>query len=682
MARAISVGSLYASLALDRSKFESDVKDSKGLFGSLADVAKKSALLIGAALLAIGASAVKMATQYKAGVDEIRIGTGATGKALDGLVETFGRAAKRVPDDLQAVGKVIADLNTRTGATGQTLEDLAVTLLDFSRITKTNVNDNVRASTRLFGDWSIATEDQAKTLDKVFRASQQTGIGVDRLQQLVVDFGAPMRLLGFSFDQAAALLGKWEKEGVNTETMLSGLKFGVKTLAGEGIKAADMGGALRDKIEAIGKSADPVGLAIKTFGLRAGPDLAAAILEGRFATDDLVDAIVAGTDTISAAAAQTKDFGDLWGQVVNTASVAVGQKLLPVLSGLLAWVTANMPAIEATIHDVFDAIGAAIDWLVANVLPPLTAAFDWLVANVIPPLAQAFGVITEKVMPAFAGVIDWLVANILPPLASIFQTWAENVLPALQRAFAFVQGWIADNWPLISVVIGQVAGAVKTAMDGVAAIFRAVMPVITKVADVAFPVVGAAASVLLTVMSTVFDAIGMVWQTAWDAATAVTKGIGDAFEGLRRGIKLVWDGITGIIKGAINTVIDAVNGMIRALNGIQIHIPRIGVGDVAVGPFDWNGLTLPTIPRLSVGTRDFGGGWAMLGERGPELARLPRGTDVFTAAQSRDRLSNLADRSGPLIGSQTIHGVQPGDVERETRRALRRAALAWSLGGT
>ena len=161
-------------------------------------------------------------------------------------------------------------------------------------------------------------------------------------------------------------------------------------------------------------------------------------------------------------------------------------------------------------------------------------------------------------------------------------------------------------------------------------------------------------------MSTAFDAIGTVWQTAWDVATAVAKGIGDAFAGLQRGIKLVWDGITGIVKGAINVLIDAVNGMIRALNGIQIHIPKVGIGDVAVGPFDWNGLNLSTIPRLATGTRDFGGGWAMLGERGPELARLPRGTDVFTAAQSRDLLAGSSGRAGPLIGSQTIYGVAAG----------------------
>ena len=331
---------------------------------------------------------------------------------------------------------------------------------------------------------------------------------------------------------------------------------------------------------------------------------------------------------------------------MNTASVAVGERLLPVLTAMLAWVTDNMPAIEATIDGVFAAIGEAIDWFVANVVPPLT---------------DAFTLVTDDVVPALGDVIDWLTANILPPLQSIFETWAENVLPALQRAFAFVQGWISDNWPLICKVVGQVAGFVKSAMDAVAAVFKAVMPVITKVADVAFPLVGAAASVLLTVLSTAFDAIGTVWQTAWDVATSVTKGIGDAFAGLQRGIKLVWDGITGIVKGAINILIDAVNGMIRALNGIQIHIPQVGVGDVAVGPFDWNGLNLGTIPRLATGTRDFGGGWAMLGERGPELARLPRGTDVFTAAQSRDLLA------GAVRPRRSAHR-QPDDLRRAAGR--------------
>ena len=122
--------------------------------------------------------------------------------------------------------------------------------------------------------------------------------------------------------------------------------------------------------------------------------------------------------------------------------------------------------------------------------------------------------------------------------------------------------------------------------------------------------------------------------------------------------------------------------MIRALNGIQIHIPKVGVGDVAVGPFDWNGLNLGTIPRLATGTRDFGGGWAMLGERGPELARLPRGTRrVHRGPEPRPAGRRRPVAPGRSSAARRSTASQPGDVERETRRALRRAALAWSLEG-
>ena len=103
-----------------------------------------------------------------------------------------------------------------------------------------------------------------------------------------------------------------------------------------------------------------------------------------------------GTDTIAAATADTKDLGELWSQIFNTATVAVGEKLLPVLDGLLAWITDNLPAIEATVDAAFGAIGTAIDWLVANVIPPLAAAFN---------------VFANEVVPAFGAVIDWLVAE-------------------------------------------------------------------------------------------------------------------------------------------------------------------------------------------------------------------------------------------------------------------------------
>jgi phage-related minor tail protein len=52
----------------------------------------------------------------------IRVGTGATGAAFAELQDSFRNVAKEVPNDLGDVATAIAELNTRTGATGGELE--------------------------------------------------------------------------------------------------------------------------------------------------------------------------------------------------------------------------------------------------------------------------------------------------------------------------------------------------------------------------------------------------------------------------------------------------------------------------------------------------------------------------------------------------------------------------------
>jgi hypothetical protein len=405
---AVAVGADFRKYDADLARQESATSSRLGRLGSA--LKRDFGLVAGAGFGALSAAALKLGTDVDSAYDTIRVGTGKTGEALAGLEADFKAVSGRVPDDIAKVAQVIADLNTRTGQTGKGLQDLSTTILDFSRLTKSDVNTNVRNATRLFGDWSIATEDQAGTLDKVFRASQETGIGVETLMQKVVDFGSPMRLLGFSFEESIALLSKWEKEGVNTETALSGLKFGVKTLAGEGVKAADMGEALRAKIEGIKASADPVGESIKTFGLRAGPDLAAAILEGRFSVDDLMESITNGSDTIAAATEDTQDFNDQWSKFTNQVKVNVGG-LFTAFAGLS---TTMGPLLYA-----FPALGGAIGRFAqragGNVVRGLTRSLGGLsrmvtssgfVRSLSTGLGSALGKVTST--PAVSGGLDKL----------------------------------------------------------------------------------------------------------------------------------------------------------------------------------------------------------------------------------------------------------------------------------
>ena len=56
------------------------------------------------------------------GLNRVRAGTGATGKKLEGLERSFRNVAASSGKDMESIGQVVADVNTRLGLTGRPLE--------------------------------------------------------------------------------------------------------------------------------------------------------------------------------------------------------------------------------------------------------------------------------------------------------------------------------------------------------------------------------------------------------------------------------------------------------------------------------------------------------------------------------------------------------------------------------
>lgn len=83
------------------------------------------------------------------------------------------------------------------------------------------------------------------------------------------------------------------------------------------------------------------------------------------------------------------------------------------------------------------------------------------------------------------------------------------------------------------------------------------------------------------------------------------------------------------IKNFIQPVIDRFNDIKNAIQGIIDKIKGIKFPSVP----DW-------IPGFAGGVRDFAGGWAMVGEQGPELMYVPKGSDIYSNAQSKNLLNN------------------------------------------
>lgn len=262
-------------------------------------------------LVAVGGYAAKAAYDLDDAFDKIRAGTGATGKALEGLKDDFRVVARDVPHDFDTVATVIADVNTRLGYAGKGLQDFSKAVIDASRLTGSNFSSTLNASARAMQSWNVAVDDSVGFMDKLFITSQSTGITLDRLAERVARDGATFRQLGFEVEQAMALLGNFEKQGVEVEKTSMALRMAVSNLSRAGVK--DLGAGFREAVEAIknaGSAAEANAIAIKVFGSRAGPEMAAAIREGRFAIEGLVKDLDNASGAIQQTVKDTDGFAE------------------------------------------------------------------------------------------------------------------------------------------------------------------------------------------------------------------------------------------------------------------------------------------------------------------------------------------------------------------------------------
>lgn len=296
-------------------------------FDALSKVATGSMAVwagVATAIGIVGKAAFDAAVEFDDASDHIRIATGAMGDDLKGLETSFKNVFTSVPTSAAAASEAIAFLAGRLHITGDALESLTKQELELSRMTGEALKPQLEATTRVFKDWEVATGQQSQALDFLFKVSQQTQIGVTQLSQELVKFGAPLREMGFSFEQAATLIGKFQAEGVELNKALPGLRIALTKMAKEGISDASEGfERLIQKIKDMKNPMDAITEATKLFGSKAAVDMVEAIKQGRFNIEELQKTIEGSRETILGAAKDTEDFAEKWAILKNKVETAL-----------------------------------------------------------------------------------------------------------------------------------------------------------------------------------------------------------------------------------------------------------------------------------------------------------------------------------------------------------------------
>ena len=542
------------------------------------NVGKTLSMSVTAPIVAAGTGLYKLATDFEKANNTIRIGTGATGESLKGLENDFKAVYTTVNTTMSDASQVIADLNTRTGLSGESLQELSTQMLRLAKITGEDINTLIPAATRMFQDAGISTEDYADALDYTFKVSQSTGIGVSRLQELMTKFGGPLRQMGFDWQTSAAMLGKFEKEGVNTELVLGSLRIALGKMAKEGISEPNK--ALAEMIERIkeaGTAGEANTLAMEMFGAKAGPDMAAAIREGRLNLDELISSIQSSPETIEKAAKDTETISDKFVILKNQMAVALeplGKKLIEAVEGAMPSIERLIQAVTGIIEKFTSLSPAQQDLIIkfamiAAAIGPVVSIIGKVI-SIGGSLFTTFGSISTAIGGASGaiGALGTVLTALTGPVGIVI-----GAIAGLIAIFATLYTSNEEFRNVVNSTWNEVKSIISGIIEGLKELFKVFVEFAKQIwsqcGESIVSVITTAFTLITTVIKNTLEVIkGVIniavnifkgdWQGAWEAIKNLTSTV---WENMKTIISTSLD----LIKGIINTVLSLIKGIISTV---------------------------------------------------------------------------------------------------------------------
>lgn len=530
-------------------------------------------------LVGIGTAGFMAARSVEDALRTIRVGTGATGGELEQLNSDFEFLARNSSQSVDRVGTVVADLNTRLGLTGAPMRDLAEQVLNLEQITG-GTETNLDTLTRVFGAFQVAPEEYGETLDKLFRASQSTGVEFNSLQGTLVSQSAAFSELGFNIDDTVAILGQFEAAGVNTETVLGGLRQNIVKAAGEGESAADFFRAGVTTIEdflAAGDEAGAQAAAKELFGARTFLDALDAIKRGQFNIDDTVSKIVDGQDTIGGLAEETSNFSNDFATFRNNMAfqlAPIGEKLIPLLTTAMEKI---IPIIDRVLgafermspgmQTAAVAIGAVLAVLgpILLVVGPIITIVGKLVAAVA-FFASPIGLIVAAIAVVIAIVVI-LVKN-FDSIKAVVKRVTDAVVRFFKAAFDKIRGFLSRFFNIVKGVFNSIKDFVGGIFDAVAGFFSTMIDKMVGFLSAFFDVFTEIWNTILGFLEGVFRVFEIMFAIVLGIYIIILESIYNSF-------KSIWDAISeyvfavfDFLKDAFQTVMDVMVGILEWFAGI------------------------------------------------------------------------------------------------------------------
>lgn len=272
-------------------------------------------------------------------------------------------------------------------------------------------------------------------------------------------------------------------------------------------------------------------------------------------------------------------------------------------------------------------------------------------------LQQKFGGGAEKQANSGAGMMSKIVGNVKTSMAQL----GRGMLEPLKPAMGGLLGFFEKASPYIEQFGSKLTSGLGSALDWItqqvptfapifSQAFSAVGSIVSTVAPIIGQVIGALSPVfagLLSIGSMALNGIAGIVKVVAPAITTLIEGLKPGFESIGKVLqtlgkvfKSVFEGIQKVVKKAV----DFVNPLIKSVTKVA--------SSFADG-FNW---AVQKFAGNATGTRYWQGGVSVVGEHGPELVQMPRGSKVFSNTESKSMV-----RKGMPQGSSNVPSVStPG----------------------
>nr|DAU92763.1 MAG TPA: tail tape measure [Caudoviricetes sp.] len=589
-----------------------------GEFGSSLKGAINPALIaaaLGTAALGVGKVLYDIGDEFDKMSDTIRVGTGATGTALEGLEKSAKKVATTVPATFQDAGTTVADLNTRLGLTGTELETVASQVIAAGDLFGEKL-DVSKLSTS-FQAFNVPLDQTSEMMDRLFQVSQATGVGMNDLAAETAKAAPTVQQLGFTFEDTVSLIGSLDKAGLSTEKTLSSMTQGLVNLAKGGEAPKDAFNRTVGEIQnflAAGNEAAALTTAGKIFGTEGAPQFLSALKSGTFDLNTLQQSIGATGDTILKAQEDTLDGPEKFQIAVNKAKLALEPLATTVFDKVaeaLTWLTPKLDSFVAWAKEnpaLMQGIAIAVGVLAAALL--VAAAAQWAMNSAL--LASPITWIIVGIGLIIAAIV-LLVANWDSVWPVLVGAW-DSIVAAWNTAWEWIKGFFSGLWESVTTFVAGIPEAISNflsgAWDTISGFFtwmwEGLVNFITGIPDM-----------IMNGLGMIWDLLGQAWTLSWEAIKAALywalvgilfvligipqiawKFLTELWNDLPAIWAAIWNGITtffsNVWNGLVNTVKSigsaAVNFAVAMWNAIPGIWNAVWNGIKSFFSSLWNGL--------------------------------------------------------------------------------------------